>query len=159
MYTILTQNPIPNFSSHSFPAHFSISNINPTSFFWDTFLHSTLHLKTLTPHFFLAVLGLLYLSSQTSNPPYFLLILPLSTFSSQISTSLFFLTTPFLLTFSSPVPTPSSQNPKLLPLVWQSMNPFMVTSKGSGVLDKGILFPLICLCFVWSTFSEIYEQP
>ena len=117
MYTILIQNPIPNFSSHSFPAHFSISNLNPTSFFWDTFLHSTLHLKTLTSHL-------------KSQPPFF------------------FLTTPFLLTFSSPGSTPSSQNPKLLPLVWQSMNPFMVTSKGSGVLDKGILFSLICLYFV-----------
>ena len=29
-------------------------------------------------------------------------------------------------------------------------------TKGSKVLDKGILSPLICLCFVWSTFPEIW---
>ena len=38
----------------------------------------------------------------------------------------------------------------------QSMDPFMATSRGSGVLDKGILSSLICLCFVWSTFPEIW---
>jgi len=43
----------------------------------------------------------------------------------------------------------------LLPPLVLLIDPFLATSRGKGVLDKGIPFPLICFFSVWSTFPEI----